>query len=140
MAGLSFLLDSNILSEPCRPLPNGEVQRLLQKHRHEVCTAAPVIHEMRYGLLSIPEGRRRRRLTRYFEQVVIRPLTVLPYDRGAALWHAEERARLSSRGRTPSHVDGQIAAIAMVNDLTVVTRNSADFAEFAGLRVEDWFA
>ena len=95
---------------------------------------------MRCGLLGVPEGRRRRRLTRYFEQVVRQPLTVLPYDRDAALWHAEERARLSSRGLTPSHIDGQIAAIAMVNDLTVVTRNTTDFADFAGLRVDNWFA
>ena len=140
MAGLSYLLDSNILSEPCRQYPDVEVQRRLQEHRHEVCTAAPVLHELRYGLLRMPEGRRRRRLTHYFERVLMRPLTVLPYDREAASWHAEERARLTSRGRMPSHIDGQIAAIAMVNDLAVVTRNTADFADFAGLRVENWFA
>ena len=139
MAVLSYLLDSNILSEPCRRYPNDEVRRRLQVHSHEVCTASPVLHELRYGLLRMPEGKRRRHLTRYFEQVLMRPLTVLPYDREAASWHAGERARLTSRGRMPSHVDGQIAAIAMVNDLTVVTRNTADFADFADLRVENWF-
>jgi tRNA(fMet)-specific endonuclease VapC len=35
-------------------------------------------------------------------------------------------------------VDGQIAAIALVNNLVLVTRNSSDFARFAGLKVETW--
>ena len=140
MALLSYLLDSNILSEPCRPRPDAGVRLRLWEHRHEVCTGAPVLHEMQYGLLRMPEGKRKQQLTLYFEQVVKRPLTVLAYDREAALWHAAERTRLTSLGRTPSHIDGQIAAIAMVNDLTVVTRNTADFAVFSGLRVENWFA
>jgi len=48
------------------------------------------------------------------------------------------RARLKPVGRTPSFVDGQIAAVAIVNDATLVTANVADFAPFDGLRVEDW--
>ena len=67
------------------------------------------------------------------------PLRILPYDRGAAVWHAEERARLVSQGRTSAFMDGQIAAIAIVNHLILVTRNTQDFADFAGLTVENWF-
>jgi predicted nucleic acid-binding protein len=37
-------------------------------------------------------------------------------------------------------VDGQIAAIAAVNDLVLVTRNVRDFSGFAGLDVESWFS
>jgi tRNA(fMet)-specific endonuclease VapC len=47
---------------------------------------------------------------------------------------------LTAQGRTPSYVDGQIAAIAKTNDLTLVTRNTSDFVHFADLRVENWFA
>ncbi|ETX01492.1 MAG: hypothetical protein ETSY2_37180, partial [Candidatus Entotheonella gemina] len=43
---------------------------------------------------------------------------IFSYDREAVLWHAEERARLASQGRIPPYVDGQIAAIAVVNNLT----------------------
>jgi tRNA(fMet)-specific endonuclease VapC len=45
-----------------------------------------------------------------------------------------------NEGRTPASVDGQIAAIAAVNGLTLVTQNVTDFAAFEGLDVEDWFA
>lgn len=139
MERLTYLLDSNVLSEPSRPHPNANVQLHLQTYRYALCTAAPVLHEMRYGLARMPEGRRKQALTGYLEHVLNQPLTVLPYDCEAALWHALERARLEALGRTPLFVDGQIAAIAMVNNLTLVTRNTSDFADFTGLEVENWF-
>ena len=138
MAGVNYLLDSNILSEPTRRHPDGEVRSRLQAYRHELCTAAPILHELRYGVARMADGVRKRQLIRYLEQV-LRPLAVLPYDGKAALWHAEERARLTAQGRTPPYVDGQIAAIANTNDLTLVTRNTSDFVHFADLRVENWF-
>lgn len=42
MAGVNYLLDSNILSEPTRRHPDGEVRSRLQAYRHEICTAAPI--------------------------------------------------------------------------------------------------
>ena len=78
-------------------------------------------------------------VTRYVLLRPSQPLTVLPYDCETALWHALERARLADLGRTPPFVDGQIAAIAMANNLTLVTRKTNDFADFAGLAVENWF-
>ena len=139
MAGLKYLLDTNVLSEPSRPHPDAGVRVRLRAHRHEVCAAAPILHEMQYGLARMPDGARKRQLTRYLEQVLRRPLPILPYDREAARWHAEERARLTARGRTPAYVDGQIAAIAATNDLTLVTRNTSDFGDYDNLRVQDWF-
>ena len=140
MAGVNYLLDSNILSEPSRPRPDGQVQSRLEAHRHEMCTADPILHEMHYGLVRMPEGARKQQLIRYVYQVLRQPLTILPYDREAALWHAAERARLESRGRTPPYVDGQIAAIAKVNDLILVTRNTGDFVQFVDLKVQNWFS
>ena len=55
------------------------------------------------------------------------------------LQHARERARLERLGRTPAFVDGTIAAIAVMNDLPLATRNLDDFRDFEGLRVENWF-
>ena len=63
---------------------------------------------------------------------------MLDYNRDAADWHARERARLSAIGRTPPFVDGQIAAIAYVNDLILITLNTGDFENFEGLRVQSW--
>lgn len=64
-------------------------------------------------------------------------IPVLPYDEAAARWHGRERARLAALGRTPSFAAGQIAAIAHTHQLTLVTFNTADYADFSGLMLED---
>jgi tRNA(fMet)-specific endonuclease VapC len=74
----------------------------------------------------------------YLKDVVARTIPVLPYDQWAASWHAEERARLVEIGRTPPFADGQIAAVAVTNGLSLVTLNRADYAAYQNLRLEDW--
>jgi tRNA(fMet)-specific endonuclease VapC len=112
---------------------------MIASHHHEICTAAPILHEMRYGLARLPKGKRKQVLTGFFDSILDQLIDVLPYDREAALWHALERARLSRQGLTPPHIDGQIAGIAAVNGLTLITRNVNDFSNFADLKVENWF-
>ena len=63
---------------------------------------------------------------------------MLPYDQLAADWHARIRARETGSGMTRPFADGQIAAIAAVHGLTLVTRNLPDFAGIDGLLVESW--
>jgi tRNA(fMet)-specific endonuclease VapC len=121
-----------------RPRPDSNVLQRLLEVGDEAATAAPVWHEIQFGRLRLPRGRRRRaidKMLRALESVVV----VLPYDSSAARWHAAERVRLSKRGNAQPFVDGQIAAIAAVNDLTLVTRNVRDFAAFRGLHLENWF-
>ena len=62
----------------------------------------------------------------------------LPYDEAAVVWHGGERARLESLGRPAPFVDGQIASIAHVHGLVLVTTNDHDFVRFKSLRVENW--
>src|SRR5262249_6569876 len=97
-----------------------------------------VWHELTYGCNRLPKGARRNALETYLNAVVQASFPVLPYDEAAALWHGTERARLESAGRVMPFVDGQIAAIARVNRLTLVTTTDRDFAGFANLRLENW--
>ncbi|HVR31040.1 MAG TPA: type II toxin-antitoxin system VapC family toxin [Thermoanaerobaculia bacterium] len=133
---LQYLLDTKVLSEPLRPVPDRRVLRWLEQHREETATAAPVWHELRFGCNRLPPSAKRQKLEAYLENVLGPSLPVLPYDAKAAEWHAAERARLTSAGRTPAFVDGQIAAVAAVNQLTVVTLNPRQFRPFQGLEVE----
>lgn len=52
--------------------------------------------------------------------------------------HARERARLDKIGAKPPFIDSQIAAIANLNGLVLVTANRKDFERFTGLELEDW--
>lgn len=135
---LKYLLDTNIVSEPLRANPAHAVLRKLRRHEDEVAIASVIWHELRFGLERLPESRRRAAIQRYLDEVVLETMPILDYDTAAADWHARERARLASRGETPPFADGQIAAIAYVNDLTVVTGNDTDFRRFHGLRVLNW--
>ncbi|HKQ69939.1 MAG TPA: type II toxin-antitoxin system VapC family toxin [Polyangiaceae bacterium] len=132
-----FLLDTNVFAALSQPAPNGRIVRAFEKHEDVLVTAALVLNEMWFGILCLAPSKKRDHLERFMKDVV-GGIPVLPYDAQAAHWHARERARLKPAGRTPSFVDGQIAAVAAVNDATVVTANVADFAFFHGLRVEDW--
>ncbi|MBM3270950.1 MAG: type II toxin-antitoxin system VapC family toxin [Candidatus Sericytochromatia bacterium] len=135
---MRFLLDTNVLSEPLRPLPDPGVLEGIEAHRNEVATACVVWHELWYGAARLTPSRRRAKIERYFRALESAGLEILPYDAAAARWHARERARLSGLGRSLPLADGQIAAIARVNDLTLVTANGRDYQGLEGLRLEDW--
>lgn len=135
---LKFLLDTNVVSEPLRPSPDPTLMRRLRRHEGETAIASIVWHELQFGFERLVESRRRAAIKRYLEEVVEASFPILDYDRSAAEWHARERARLEAAGKTPSFVDGQIAAIASVNDLVLVTANQAHFLEFKGLQVQSW--
>ena len=87
----------------------------------------------------MPESKRRIIIETYLQEEVKARLPILPYTQEAAEWFAVERARLIPLGLTPFYADGQIAAIAAVNNLILVTRNIFDYQNFMGLTIENWF-
>ncbi|AHJ27492.1 type II toxin-antitoxin system VapC family toxin [Nodularia spumigena CS-584] len=134
-----FLLDTNVFSEPLRPIPNSNVMEMLRQHENEIATATVVYHEILFGSYRLPDSKKRRTIEKYLQEVIQPNIPILPYDNNAAKWHALERARLVAIGKTPSFPDGQIAAIAHVNDLILVTNNVSDYADFSQLQIDNWF-
>ncbi len=136
---LQYLLDTNVISEPLRPVPNQEVLNHLREHQTEIAIAAVVWHELWYGCNRLPPSSKRTAIEAYLKDVVGRALPILAYDQRAASWHAEQRAQLARIGKLPPFADGQIAAIAVTNGLTLVTFNRNDYLSFQGLSLEDWY-
>ena len=135
---IRYLLDTNVLSEPIKSHPDAHTIKSLSERDGELATCSVVWHELWFGAARLRASKKRSAIEAYLEEVVGSTLPILPYDQEAASWHARERARLRKRGRPPSAADGQIAAIASVNDLIVVTANVKDFRRFKDLVVEDW--
>jgi len=135
---MRYLLDTNVLSEAIKTVPDKNVLTMIEKHQDEIVTAAPVWHELQFGCQHLPRSRKREIIASFLDDILKRTMLILPYDKRAAEWHAKERARLSSRGVTGSFVDGQIASIAGVNGLILVTRNIVDFKPFSKLKLENW--
>ena len=133
-----YLLDTNIVSEPLRSSPNASVLEKLYSFQEQLAIASVVWHELLFGCYRLAHSAKRAAIETYLHQVVAVSMAILPYDEAAAQWHAVERARLAALGRTPPFADGQIAAIARVNELILVTFNQPDFASFQGVQLEDW--
>lgn len=136
---LTYLLDTNVVSEPLCPAPDQHILERLQQHEAEIAIATIVWHELLYGTHRLPLSAKRTAIEEYLNDVVAPTFPILPYDTQAAQWHAAERARLVGLGQTPPFADGQIAAIAQVNDLILVTANTADFSMYQDIQVENWF-
>jgi tRNA(fMet)-specific endonuclease VapC len=139
VVSLRFLLDANVLSEPLKLVPHPAVLAQVEEYRALSATASPVWNELVYGCRLLPQSKRRRTIEQYLWGTLAPVLSILSYDTRAAEHHAAERARLGLAGKTPPFVDGQIAAIAVTNDLTLVTRNEDDFEAFEGLRIQNWW-
>lgn len=136
---MKYLLDNNILSEPTKLQPDQNVLKQLELKGIFACTCAVVWNELWYGIHRLPNRQRQAQLAAYLNLLAEDGLVILPFDYAAAEWLAQEQVRLEHVGTKPAQYDSLIAAIAAVNNLTLVTRNTKDFIMFEDLRVENWF-
>jgi tRNA(fMet)-specific endonuclease VapC len=136
---MRYLLDTNIVSEPVVARPDPSVLQKIKANGGTLAIASVTWQELLYGLFLLPMGKRRDQIDDYLFRRVRPTLPILGFDERAAQWQAEQRARLRHAGKPPSYPDSQIAAVAAVNGLVLVTRNLDDFANFEGLRTENWF-
>lgn len=131
---MSYLLDTNVLSELRRKQPNpGVVAWLQARPAQALFLSVLTLGEIRKGIEGLPDATRRQaiadwlevELPRYFEGRLL-PLDAHTADRwGRLMAHA---------GRPLPAIDGLLAATALQHDLTLVTRNTRDFAGL-GLRL-----
>lgn len=68
---LKYLLDTNVISEPARPSPNRRVLGRLHRHELEIAIAAPVWHELLYGLRRLPPSPKRTRIASVHNCIVV---------------------------------------------------------------------
>lgn len=135
---LRFLLDGAILVEPLRSQPNANILARLRAHEMEIATAAVVWYALNLAAARLPLSAQRSTVERYLSEVVESAIPILGYTAQAAEWHAAEIARLGPAVAVADFAAGQIAAIAAVNDLTLVTLHRAPYALFRGIALADW--
>jgi predicted nucleic acid-binding protein len=133
-----YLVDANVLSEPTKPAPDPKVVQWLREHEEDLVVDAVVLGEIRFGILLLPRGARRRRLEKWFAEGVER-IHCLPWTSAVGLRWAELLAGLRVAGQSMPVKDSLIAASALYHDLTMATRNLSDFRR-AGARVVDPFS
>ncbi len=122
-----FLLDTNVISELTRPIPDSNVVAFLN-NQPDLWLCTIVLHELDYGLNLLPEGQRRDNLTFAITALVANyEDRIIPLDRAAARAASDLRAKARAGGRVLHLGDALIAGTAASRALTVATRNTADF-------------
>ncbi len=139
-----FLLDTNVLSELMRPNPAKSVlDWFAQNARAGMFTSAITQAEILTGIALLPTGMRRNALAEAAEQMFEQDFAshCLDFDGAAAKHYAVLVATRCQHGLPISTEDAQIASIALVAGMTVITRNTKDFDRIAGLNVlNPWLA
>lgn len=131
---MRYLLDSNA----CIVFLNKRSDKL--KQRLELCQAQQVVlcsvvkAELFYGAMKsqhpIASLAKAENFCAHFQS--------LPFDDKAALVYGKIRSELSVIGKPIGANDFMIAAIALANDITLITHNTREFSRVSGLLFEDW--
>ncbi|MGA8153051.1 MAG: type II toxin-antitoxin system VapC family toxin [Terriglobales bacterium] len=127
---MSFLLDTNAVSEWVKPRPDAGLIRWMEAADEDrIFLSVISLAELRYGVERLPAGKRRRRLEEWLGHEL--PLRfegrVLPVDTEVADAWGRTVSRSQAAGRPMGVMDAFLAATAEVHRLTLVTRNVDDF-------------
>ena len=106
----------------------------------ELHLTATVIAEMIAGIVALPIGRRRQGFQDDFDRIVGEDYAgrILPFDVAAARAYGHVHEARRRRGRPIQIADAQIAAVCLVHDAALATRNTGDFEGLGIALVDPW--
>jgi toxin FitB len=136
-----YLLDTNIVSEVMRPVPEARVTGWLRRQRPaDLFLAAITLGEIVRGVQRLPPGSRRRRLEPWVAELLPRQFAgrILAFDQAVAVRWGELMGAGDRAGRPRAAADAQVAATALHHGLTLVTRNVSDFEELIAAPLNPW--
>jgi predicted nucleic acid-binding protein len=133
-----YLLDTNVLSELMRATPAPRVLQWMDAQAAQnLYTSAITRAEIELGLALLPQGKRRQALTTQSAAMFEEDFSgrCLAFDERCAPMYGELMAARTRQGHPMSVEDAQIAAVCLVHQKTLITRNTSDFEGIEGLRV-----
>ena len=138
---MSFLLDTNVVSEWVKPRPDpGVIAWLAEVDEDRVFLSVVTLAELRHGIERLPAGRRRARLDVWLRDEL--PLRfenrLLPIDELVADRWGMVISQREANGRPIGAMDAFIAATATVHGLALVTRNEPDFETAVDEIINPW--
>jgi len=131
---MRYLLDINVCVVYLNGRSNVIRDRLISTPIEDMAVCSVIKAELFYGAM------RSNNPTRILEhqQDFLERFISLPFGDEAALLFGQIRAILASTGTPIGAYDLQIAAIALANNLILVTHNTREFERVDGVRLEDW--
>jgi len=127
---MSFLLDTNAVSEWVKPRPNrGLIDWTESVDEDRIFISVVSLAELHYGVERLAQGRHRSRLEQWLRHEL--PLRfekrILPVDTDVAEAWGRTVSRHEAAGRPIAVIDAFLSATAETHQLTLVTRNVSDF-------------
>lgn len=119
---MTFLCDTNIISELARPQPDPDVVAW-SENVTSIALSVITLEEITYGLTAKPNTR----IQAWFQNFLNTYCQIIPITPEIAQSAGELRGRFRLQGITRSQADMLIAATAQIRQLTLVTRNTRDF-------------
>lgn len=138
---MSFLLDTNVVSEWAKPRPSAQVVAwLADVDEDRVHLSVATLAEIRYGVDRMPLGHRRDRLAAWLVDDLPARFEgrILDIDGAVADAWGALLARGRASGRSVPVMDAFFAATALRHALTLVTRNVSDFADLGVELLDPW--
>ena len=131
---MTYLLDTNACIQFVNNRDSAISRRLSVIRRADLVLCSVVKAELYHGAYKSSQREKNLALLRlFFEQFVS-----LPFDDRAAEIYGLVRIQLAAAGKLIGPNDLLIAAIAIANDVTLVTHNTREFSRVEGLHIEDW--
>lgn len=127
---MSFLLDTNVVSEWMKPSPDmGVISWLTEVDEDRTFLSVITLAELRHGIERLPAGRRRTQLDQWLRDDLPARFDsrILPIDSTVADAWGHVVARRAAIGRPIGAMDAFVAATAQIHGLTLVTRNVSNF-------------
>jgi predicted nucleic acid-binding protein len=125
---VSFLVDTNVLSEAVKRNPDAQVLAWLRKNESALYVSTITIGEIRRGIERLPSGKRQTQLRVWLQDLcACMKGRVLSFNTNTAHVWGQLKAKWETDGVMISSLDSQIAATAQRHDLILVTRNTQDF-------------
>ncbi|MFZ1702291.1 MAG: type II toxin-antitoxin system VapC family toxin [Pyrinomonadaceae bacterium] len=137
---MSYLLDTNVVSEPKRPRPDPLViQWLAGVDDDETFLSALTIGEMKKGVEKLPSSQNRARVQNYLEKVRNRFVgRILPITEHTFLVWGKMIAEFEKKGIVRPVLDSLLEATALEHDLILVTRNVRNFKDSSATILNPW--
>jgi hypothetical protein len=136
-----IVLDTNVISEIMLPRPSVQVFLWMNSQPiPSLWTTSINIYEIRYGLQSMPEGKKRTVLMELFERWLAEVIQqrILSFDAIAAQCAAHLATERKAKGRPGDPRDTMIAGIVLASHAKLATRNVQHFEEIASSLVNPW--
>jgi predicted nucleic acid-binding protein len=136
-----IILDTNVLSALMRRIPDKDVIAWLDKQpRTSIWTTSVTILEVRFGLQTMPVGKRRAALMRAFETLLADKIgrRIAPFDTAAAQQAGDLMAVRYKQGRPGELRDTMIAGIVLACHATLATRNTSHFEDLSVPVINPW--